>query len=132
MGLAGGFGQAVLAGTLEGITHGRLQPHSMPYRHIDRLDGRACPQHHADNLTLIPQGLARPFLCAYRLMTADQPRLGYSNGRQAGENTQVAGQPQAARMGQPLPITQQPTSTPATSRTGPRSSSAITSWRSRS
>jgi hypothetical protein len=68
---------------------------------------RAAAQHGADHLAAVEQRRGGTFLPPRRLERADQPRLGDADRRQPREHAHVAGEAQAARVGNALAVAEQ-------------------------
>ena len=106
MGVACGFGQAVARGAAQGVVDRRRQAHPMADRYVHRADPGPCTQHGTDRFTLVAQRHPPALVGRQRVMAADQPRLGNPDAGNIRQYPQMAGQPEAARMGQALAVTQ--------------------------
>ncbi len=79
----------------------------MPARHVDRPDPDAGAQHRAENGVAVGERHPRAFLFARFIVTAAQPRLGDADRRQPGQQAEMAGDAEAPRMGDAVPVDHQ-------------------------
>src|SRR3970282_1135797 len=118
MGLAGRLRHAVAPVPFEYNVARLLSAHPVAGRDVDRFDPVSRAQDDADLLTPIDEHpKTSPFL-GRLLVLADQDALGAPDRGQIKQEAQVAGESKAARVGDPLSVTQQEIGPPREPRHG--------------
>ena len=70
----------------------------------DGFDFRACPQHDSHNLALVDQTCERAGLGRRFVVCATKSALGTPDGRAIHQQPGMTGQPESARMSQPVTV----------------------------
>src|SRR3989304_9381477 len=118
MGLAGRLKHPVAPGRFEDDLAGLPSAHAVAGRDVDRFDPVPRAQDDADPLTPVDEHpKTSPFL-GRLLVLADQDALGAPDRGQIEQEAPVAGGAKAARVGDPLSVTQQAVGPPLEARHG--------------
>ena len=107
MGLAGGFGDSEAGGALEGDRCRRCEADAMAGGDVDGAHVGAGAQDRADLLIAVEQRRPRASLAAGFLVGSDEAGLGGADCGRVQQHAEVAGDAEAARVGQALAVAEQ-------------------------
>lgn len=102
-----GLGESIAECTSQNQFAGSLEIDEMPHTHIERADERTGAEHHAQAFILVAERDPGTSLKTGFGMRAEEAALGATDGRQAAEDADVAGDAETAWVGKALSIAEQ-------------------------